>query len=131
MREDSVAGNTANHYFRVLAHTSNPYVLYKSNVVSGHSVDNLAPAAPLLLTAQRVGPDVHLKWNRVRVPDLRDYSLYRKTSAGVTPVPVNFLASADDTVLIDASAPTSALYYIVTAYDVHENQSVPSNEANV
>jgi hypothetical protein len=29
------------------------------------------------------------------------------------------------------SAPTSALYYVVTAYDVHENQSAPSNEAHV
>jgi hypothetical protein len=32
---------------------------------------------------------------------------------------------------VDTNAPTSALYYIVTAYDVHENQSVPSNEASV
>jgi hypothetical protein len=130
-REDSVSGNPATHYFRVIAHTSNPYVLYKSNVMSGHSVDNLAPAAPLQLMAQRVGSDVSLKWNRVRVPDLRDYSVYRKTSTGVTPVPINFLSSAEDTVLVDAGAPTSALYYIVTATDVHENQSAPSNEAGV
>jgi hypothetical protein len=94
-------------------------------------VDNLAPAAPLFLTAQRVGADVQLKWNRVRVPDLRDYSVYRKTTTGVTPVPINFLASAPETVLVDASAPASALYYIVTAYDVHANQSPPSNEASV
>jgi flagellar hook assembly protein FlgD len=49
----------------------------------------------------------------------------------VTPVPVNFLSSSEDTVLIDAGAPASALYYIVTAYDVHANQSAPSNEASV
>jgi hypothetical protein len=99
--------------------------------MSGYSVDNLAPAAPLLLAAQRVGSDVELKWNHVRVPDLRDYSVYRATSSGVTPVPVNFLSSSEDTVLVDINAPTSALYYIVTAFDVHENQSDPSNEANV
>jgi flagellar hook assembly protein FlgD len=46
-------------------------------------------------------------------------------------VPINFLASSDDTLATDANAPTSALYYIVTAYDVHENQSAPSNEASV
>ena len=130
-REDSVAGNAADHYFRVLAHTSNPYVLYKSNVLSGHSVDNLAPPAPLFLAAQRVGADVHLHWNRVRVSDLKKYAVYRATSTGVTPIPANFLSNDTDTVLVDANAPASALYYIVTAYDVHENQSAPSSEANV
>jgi hypothetical protein len=130
-REDSVSGDAAVHYFRVIAHTANPYVLYKSNAVSGYSVDNLAPAAPLQLMAQRVGADVHLEWNRVRVVDLRDYSVYRATSSGVTPVPINFLTSEEDTVAVDASAPTSALYYIVTAHDIHANQSAPSNEASV
>jgi len=46
-------------------------------------------------------------------------------------VPLNFLSSSDDTVLVDTGAPTSALYYIVTAYDVNANQSAPSNEASV
>jgi hypothetical protein len=106
-------------------------MFWKSNVLAGHSVDNLAPAAPLALTAQRVGSDVHLRWKRVRVPDLRDYSVYRATSSGVTPMPIHFLASANDTVLIDTGPPATALYYIVTAYDVHKNQSEPSNEAGV
>ncbi len=128
---DSTSQGTATHYFQVLSHTMDPFVFWPSNVGSGHSVDNLAPSPPFLLAAQRVGNDVHVKWNRVRVADLRDYSVYRATSSGVTPVPVNFVASSNDTVLIDAHAPTTTLYYIVTAYDVHENQSHPSNEASV
>jgi hypothetical protein len=131
-RADSLAGDTATEYFMVSAHyLYDEHVAFASNVVSGHSVDNLAPAAPLLLTAQRIGNYVYLKWNGVHVRDLRDYSVYRKTSAGVTPVPLNFLSSADDTVLTDTSPPTSALYYIVTALDVHANQSASSNEASV
>jgi hypothetical protein len=131
-RADSVAGNSATETFMVAAHIQyDTYVAFPSNSMSGHSVDNLAPAAPLMLTAQRVGADVHLKWNRVRVPDLRDYSLYRATASGVTPVPINFLATAEETLLVDAGAPSSALYYIVTAFDVHQNQSPPSNEASV
>jgi FlgD Ig-like domain len=130
-RQDSTAGNTATQYFRIVSEAYTQFYNWPSNVVSAHSVDNLAPAAPLALVAQRVGPDVHLHWNRVHVPDLRDYSVYRKTSVGVTPVPINFLSSADDTVLTDAGAPTLALYYIVTAYDVHANQGPPSNEASV
>ena len=130
-RADSVAGHLSVHQFRVIAHTSDEFVLFKSLPVFGYSVDNLAPASPLLLTAQRVGADVHLKWNRAVAPDLRDYSIYRKTSSGVTPAPINFLASSNDTLAIDPNAPTSALYYIVTAYDVHANQSAPSNEVSV
>ena len=130
-RQDSVAAAPATTYFRVVAESYSQFYNWPSNVLSGRSVDNLAPAAPLFLTAQRAGADVHLKWNRVRVPDLKNYSVYRKTSTGVTPIPANFLANNNDTVLVDASAPTSALYYIVTAYDVHANQSAPSNEASV
>jgi hypothetical protein len=115
----------------VFSHTADNYTFWPSNIVSGHSVDNLAPAAPLFLTALRAGADVHLKWNRVRVPDLKQYAVYRGTASGVTPIPLNFLANDTDTVLVDAGAPASALYYIVTAYDVHLNQGQPSNEASV
>ena len=128
-RSDSTSQSASTHHFQVLSHTANNFVFWVSNVASGRSVDNLAPAAPLYLTAQRIGSDVHLKWNGVHVPDLKNYAVYRATSAGVTPAPVNFLAGDDDTLLVDAGAPNTALYYIVTAYDVHENQSTPSNEA--
>ena len=130
-RQDSVATNPATTYFRVVAETYSQFYNWPSNVLSGRSVDNIAPDAPLFLTAQRVASDVHLKWNRVHVSDLKNYSVYRKTSTGVTPIPANFLATDTDTVLVDASAPTSALYYIVTATDVHQNQGKQSNEANV
>jgi len=130
-RNDSTSQDSGVHYFQVVSHTSDPFLFWASNAIGGYSVDNLAPAAPLMLTAQRIGGDVRLRWNRVLVPDLRDYSVYRKTSAGVTPVPMHFLTSANDTVLIDTAAPASALYYIVTAFDLHENQSAASNEASV
>jgi hypothetical protein len=129
---DSTATANADHQFQVVAHAYySQFINWPSNVLSAHSVDNLAPLAPLALIAQRVGADVNLKWNRAVAPDLRDYSIYRATSSGVTPVPVNFLASSADTIAVDASAPASALYYIVTAHDVHANQSAPSNEASV
>ena len=132
-RQDSVATNPATNYFKVIAHesTSPQTRMWESASVSAHSVDNLAPAAPLMLTAQRVGADVNLRWNRAVAPDLRDYSVYRATLMGVTPVPINFLSSSNDTLAVDAGAPSSALYYIVTAHDVHANQSPSSNEASV
>ena len=126
---DSTGASSEYHYFQVMAHDGGAY--WASAPDSGRSVDNIPPAAPLTLTAQRVGADVHLFWNRNTEPDLRDYAAYRHTVSGVTPTPMFFLSSADDTVLVDANAPVNALYYIVTAVDVHENQGPPSNEASV
>jgi hypothetical protein len=126
---DSMVGNPADETFQVLAHTSDPFLFFESKTVAGHSVDNLAPAAPLGLTAQRVGPDVHLRWSRVSAADLRDYSIYRATSSGVTPVAGNFLATTGDTIRVDQNPPESTLYYIVTAHDIHGNQSAASNQA--
>jgi hypothetical protein len=129
---DSTAASTAAHRFQVVAHAlDDQFINWPSNILTGRSVDNLAPEAPLFLTALRVGPDVQLKWNRVRVPDLKNYSVYRATSTGVTPIPGNFLADNDDSLMTDSGAPTSALYYIVTARDIHLNESAASNEASV
>jgi FlgD Ig-like domain len=130
-RSDSTTLGPAEHFFFVSAHTADPYVFFDSNIMSGHSVDNLAPAAPLLLTAQRVGADVVLRWHGVSVPDLLHYAVYRATSPGVTAVPIHFVSNAVDTVLVDTTPPSSSAYYVVTALDIHENQSVPSNEASV
>jgi hypothetical protein len=128
---DSVASDAADATYQVLAHTTNAFVYYEGNLFTGHSVDNVAPAAPLALTAQRVGANVNLTWNRVHVSDLKNYSAYRSTSTGVTPVPQNFLANSNDTVLVDAGAPTTSLYYVVTANDVHANEGPASNQAAV
>src|SRR5262249_24961508 len=128
---DSTAQGLSQHYFQVLAHTSDPYTFWTSNTMSGHSVDNLAPTPPLFLTAERVGADVHLSWGRSRSSDVKRYAVYRRTSKGVKPIGVDFVSSEEDTVAVDAAAPGSALYYIVTAYDVHGNQSIASNEAGV
>jgi hypothetical protein len=131
-RADSLAGDAGDEFFMVAAHDqTDEHIAFASNAVSGHSVDNLAPAAPLLLTAQRMGTNVHLEWDGVPVGDLRDYHVYRAGSSGVTPVPIHFLSSSEETLLVDTNAPLSALYYIVTALDVHGNQSGASNEASV
>ncbi len=128
---DSTASNAATHRFQIVAHSYNNFTNWPSNVLSGRSVDNLAPPAPLFLTAQRIGNYVYLKWNGVHVGDLDKYTVYRQTSTGVTAIPGNFLSDNSDTLLTDSTAPASALYYIVTATDIHQNQSTKSNEASV
>ena len=130
-RSDSTSMGSAVENFLVASHTTDQFVFWNSNVMSGYSVDNLAPSAPFVLNAQRVGPDVHLSWNQVPEGDLDKYAIYRADASGVTPEPMNFLALQPDTAMVDAGAPGSVLYYIVTALDVHENESAPSNEVQV
>lgn len=130
---DSTATSAGDHYFQVIAHKTMPNEYWVSAPASGKSIDNLAPAAPLLLSAERVGSDVELTWNPsgANEADFSEYAVYRASSAGVQPIPIFFVTGTPDTVLVDNSPPPGYLYYIVTARDVHDNQSAPSNEASV
>lgn len=132
---DSTASDPGEHYYKVTAHSSaNPSIFWESIVMSGHSVDNLAPAPPLALAAQRVGNYVRLDWNPSGEgePDFAHYAVYRATASGVQPDPAYYLSTSTDTTLWDQGAtPGTAWYYVVTAIDVHDNESAPSNEAMV
>ncbi len=144
-RADSIAGAPAVHYFQVIAHTNDPSLFYESNVVTGYSVDNLAPSAPSQLVAVRmtansttqagtsVSPgDVLLTWKDSSEPDVRDFSIYRSTSNNVEPTPQFFLARTDEFSFVDNTAPLGqTFYYVLTATDVHDNSSVASNIVNV
>ncbi len=129
---DSTAASPDNHYFQVIAHGFTPQEYWTSAPASGKSLDNIAPAAVLVLSALRVGDDVHLDWNASgNDADFNDYAVFRGTMTGVQPVPGSFLTGTPDTLLVDQNVPGGFLYYIVTARDVHGNVSVPSNEASV
>jgi hypothetical protein len=129
--QDSISNNPGVYWYKVLSVSHDKH--WESGQVPGYSVDNLAPAAPLMLAAQRVGTDVVLEWNpsSESEPDFRDYVVYRGAASGVTPQPIFYLSETPDTLLTDTNAPTGTLYYIVTSRDIHENQSAPSNEASV
>jgi hypothetical protein len=128
-----VGGDPALHYFQVLAHTEDPFVFWESNVVTGYSVDNLSPGAPLMLTAVRTDGDVLLEWSPSgeNDEDLSEYAVYRADASGVEPLPAFYLSSTADTTLLDEGAPGTELYYVVTAVDVHGNEGMESNEAMV
>jgi hypothetical protein len=134
-REDSTASAPAVHYFQVVAHTSNVNVFYVSDAAGGYSVDNLAPAAPIMLTAERVGNYVRLDWEpgtEEEEPDFADYAVYRTTSPPATPEAAFFLSATLDTTLWDQNvSPDGQYYYVVTALDIHDNESDPSNQAAV
>jgi hypothetical protein len=131
-RQDSTAGDPGVHQFMILAHDwSTPGRIWESLPVTGYSVDNLAPPAPMNLVAFRFDPDVQLTWSAAAAPDTRNYAVYRDSQPGVATTPANLVGWSDDTFISDANPPVTDLFYRVAAFDVHGNQGPPSNEVAV
>ncbi len=128
---DSTAAGIPYTQYKVLG-VCNGIVL-ESNVLSGYSVDNLSPGAPQALAAEAEDSDAHLQWTPAHYQDedLLHYNIYRSATSLVEINAGNFLASSTDSTYLDASLPSGTWYYVVTAMDVHGNESDPSNEAVV
>jgi hypothetical protein len=123
---DSTAACDDFHYFQVVAHTSSPAVFWVSEVDSGYSIDNLAPAMPLnLAVAQSYSPiGLWLSWDPNNESDLGGYNIYRGTSSSFTPGPENLINSTTQTVVFDEQWTwESGYWYKVAAYDIHGNLS--------
>ena len=123
----SDSAGDANPYtaFAVQALTSDATVFYFSNVDSGYSVDNLAPAPPASFAAIATSNGVALHWLASRENDLAGYRLYRGPNATFEPSPTTLIASRTDTGYVDTGGPKS-VYYKIVAVDVHGNLSLPA-----
>jgi hypothetical protein len=113
--------NAAPNDFVVTAHTTTPSVWFIGNVVSGQSMDNLAPAQPTAFTASYSSGQTNLQWAVNTEHDLGSYHLYRGTSADFTPSLGNLIASPTTTSYADVGPAGS--YYKLSAVDVNSNES--------
>ncbi len=123
---DSTAACGEYHYFQVVAHTSDPFVFWKSAPDSGYSVDNLAPTLPLGLAAEQsyVPDGLELSWDGNTEADLAGYRVYRGIAEDFIPDEGNLIASPEDTICFDAGWSWSVgYYYKVSAVDIHGNES--------
>jgi hypothetical protein len=119
------------HYFLVSAQTSDPFVYYDSNVDSGHSVDNLAPSTPLNAGLIALAHNrVLLSWDQNRVdPDIGYYAVYRSTISAFPIADSTRFVTTTDTMVVDSTLLASQdYYYRVTAVDIHENESQPTEQ---
>jgi hypothetical protein len=89
---------------------------FTSNLLSGMSLDNIAPPAPTLAGA-RNGANVDLSWNAT-APDIDHYIMQRSDLGSFV---VNGLA------YVDVGAPMMELNYRMNAVDIHGNVSSNSN----
>lgn len=123
MPNDSMNGNTGVKYFRITARTSNPNQFWRSNIISGYSLDNISPEAPIGLSGYKDGTATVLSWDQNYEEDLHSYLIYRNEIL-IDESPVSQY--------IDASVSADSIYvYSVTAVDIHGNESEHSNEVTI
>lgn len=103
--------------------------LLPSGVISGYSLDNLSPGAPVHLQAQTDHFDVLLAWQASGVDDedLHHYNVYRSGDAEFGPGTSTLLSDNALTSYFEVRVPQGYWYFRVTAVDVHGNESLPSN----
>lgn len=120
---DSSSLNTGIYYYRIKARTSNAGEFWYSDILSGRSVDNLAPLAVSGFSAQSSGSSVILNWNMNTEPDLYNYVLFRSTSPSIDPNAEVPIATVTDATYTDTSPPGGLYYYFILAQDIHNNRS--------
>ena len=126
---DSSTNSSGTFYFRITARTDDPNEYWRSNIMSGHSVDNLSPLAP---TGAALTPltatSLRLHWNEdTHDPDVHHYAIYRSLTSGFPLADSTGWGIVSDTTVVDSTLSTGeAYYYRITTVDIHGNESTPS-----
>ncbi len=123
MPYDSSANTSGTFYFNIVARTANSSEFWKSDIVYGHSVDNLAPGAPSGFAANSSGGDVALHWHPNTESDLYNYILYRSSTPTIDLNTASPIANLTDTLFTDTNPPAGEVYYFIVAQDIHNNVS--------
>ncbi len=131
---DSMSGTNGTFYFRVTAKTDDASEFWRSNVVSGHSVDNIPPIGVDGGGIAAMGDgEVVLSWDKDKTDtDLKGYNIYRSITDGFALSDSTKLAQTTDTTFTDSSTTQGDTYYYrIAGVDIHGNVGTPSSELNV
>ena len=120
---DSTSNSSGTMYYRIKANTNIPSQYWLSGIISGRSIDNIAPLMVSPFTAAAAGSDVRLTWNRSTAPDLLNYILYRNENPTIDPYAETPLGTATDSTFLDTSPLSGSYYYFIIAQDIHGNYS--------
>ena len=120
---DSLSGNSGTMYYQIMARTSVSNQYWLSGILSGRSIDNIAPLMVSPFTAAPSLSNVALNWNRSTSPDLLNYVLYRSTSPTIDPDTEPVFATTTDSTYLDTAPLSGVYYYFIVAQDIHNNKS--------
>jgi hypothetical protein len=126
---DSTSENDAIMTYRIIAAMEEGN--FASDPGSGYSVDNIAPGAPNGVVAVISDGVVYLEWAHSDANDLDYYAVYRSTDPEFLPGEESMIGSSEGSDFADDVEELGNYYYAVTALDVHENESDPSELVNV
>jgi hypothetical protein len=126
---DSTSENDAIMTYRIIAAMEEGN--FASDPGSGYSVDNIAPGAPTGVVAAISDGVVYLEWAHSDANDLDYYAVYRSTDPEFVPGEENMIGSSEGSDFADDVEELGDYYYAVTALDLHENESDPSEFVNV
>ncbi len=117
---DQTSNYSANTYFRITALTERGEK-YHSNIMYGHSVDNLAPSPVGGLNASYGNNKAKISWTLNSEPDMKNYLVYRSTSEKVSFDTLQVYGTTTDSVFVDENPLEVSTYYFVRPVDIHKN----------
>ncbi len=110
--------------FQVGAHRDDGEV-YFSQPDSGYSLDNDIPPTPTGINVNWMGDCFALSWNEIAASDFSMYRIYRSTNEIMAPVSQFFIGRSYLPSYVDyVVGNDSVYYYMVTATDSSENESI-------
>ena len=120
---DSGSAGNNTFYFRITAVANSTGNLWRSNILSGYSLDNISPPVVSLFNAFSESVNVRLTWKRSNAADLFNYILFRSVSPFIDPYTETPLTSLSDSTYLDTSPLSGLYYYFIVAQDIHNNYS--------
>ena len=126
---DSTSEGNATMTYRVVANMDEGN--FESESASGHSVDNIAPMMVTGINAEISDGMVMLSWGHSEANDFSHYMVYYGTTEGFIPSDENMVGSHTLPTFEHNLEEAGDHYYIVSAVDLHENESEYSEVVNV
>ena len=113
----------------VTAHTEDVDHFVDSDPMSGYSIDNLHPGAPMNVMMSQEGNDVSLTWSGPQDDDFSYHNVYRQDLTSADPA---IIFTTVDSFFVDQDIGEAGSWeYWITAVDVNENESDPSGVVSV
>ncbi|MGB4853426.1 MAG: FG-GAP-like repeat-containing protein, partial [Ignavibacteria bacterium] len=120
---DSGTSGNNTYFFRVTAVSNSNGNFWRSNILSGYSLDNIAPPMVSPFVAAAAGTNVNLNWGSNPAPDFLNYVLFRSVSPVIDPNTSTPLSIVTTTTYTDTSPLSGISYYFIVAQDIHGNFS--------
>jgi hypothetical protein len=126
---DSTSEDMMISTFRVISNMDEG--VFVSEPHSGHSVDNIAPMMLVGVEASHSNGIVNLSWSSSEANDFSHYMVYHGSSVDFIPSPENMIGSDSSPTFEHDVVEIGDHYYVVTAVDIHENESEYSDPVSV